>query len=109
MQRHSPSLRLWNFSNSVGISHFELEGDALNVINRIKDKAEDLSIIGHIIMGIRNQLKEFQSAKISHASRKLNAAAHEAARLALTDSGRLVWFSDFPLVVINAVHSDLNQ
>lgn len=57
-------LKAVQFARDFGISHFVIEGDAVNVINKFNRKEDDLSIIGHIIAGVKIMLPEFPSVQI---------------------------------------------
>lgn len=46
-------LKALEFAKEVDITHFELQGDALNVVNRINNSQIQLFFIGHIINEIR--------------------------------------------------------
>lgn len=52
------------FTRDFGLTHFVLEGDALNVIMKIKEEQIDPSMTGHIIQGIQNLMKQFQAVRI---------------------------------------------
>lgn len=99
-------LKALQFTKYFGITHFQLEGAAQCIVNKIKSTAEDLSMTGHIIQGIRNLTLEFPDARISYVGRKQNVPPHEAAQIVLHSYGRNVWFMNFPANVIKAVKSD---
>ncbi|XP_071907804.1 uncharacterized protein [Coffea arabica] len=42
------------FARDFGISHFLLEGDALNIVQKINSREPDLSLTGNLIHGIRS-------------------------------------------------------
>lgn len=77
MQKLFRFFKALEFAKDFRISHFELEGDALCVINRINSRLKDHSMTGQLIQGLRVLIKDFPSVKISHVERNLNRAAHE--------------------------------
>lgn len=58
-------LKALEFARDFDITHFILEGDALCMVNKINSKLVDLSIIEHIINGIRVLIKNFLILKIT--------------------------------------------
>ncbi|KAL3523051.1 hypothetical protein ACH5RR_015885 [Cinchona calisaya] len=64
------------FAKAFGTSPFILEGDAVNVVNRIDRKKLDLSSSGTVIEGIRKMLSEVIMMKVSYVKRQCNSPAH---------------------------------
>ncbi|XP_027181852.1 uncharacterized protein LOC113780241 [Coffea eugenioides] len=95
------------FARDFGISHFLLEGDALNIVQRINSKEPDLSLLGNLIHGIRSMLLSFDFVKVSHVRRTNNVPAHIMAKFSLSFEGSRVWFVDFPKPVADAALVDL--
>ncbi|XP_071921885.1 uncharacterized protein [Coffea arabica] len=95
------------FARDFGISHFLLEGDALNIVQKINSKEPDLSLIGHLIHGIRTMLHSFDFVKVSHVRRTNNVPAHIISKLSLSFKGRRVWFVNFTMPVTEAAIADL--
>ncbi|XP_071902618.1 uncharacterized protein [Coffea arabica] len=92
------------FARDFGISHFLLEGDALNIVQRINSNEPDLSLIGNLIHGIRAMLHTFD---FSHVRRTNNVPAHIMSKLSLSFEGSRVWFVNFPKSVTEAALVDL--
>ena len=86
---------------------FLLEGDALNIIQRINSNEPDLSLIGNLIHGIRSMLNSFDFVKVSYVRRTNNVLAHIMSKLSLSLKGSRVWFVNFPKIVIDAALDDL--
>ena len=95
------------FARDFGISHFLLEGDALNIVQRINSNEPDLSLIGNLIHGIRAMLHTFDFVKVSHVRRTNNVPAHIMSKLSLSFEGSRVWFVNFPKSVTEAALVDL--
>lgn len=84
-------LRALEFAKDLRITHFELEGDALCVVNRINSTHSDLSMTGHKAAGIKGLIKEFPTLNISHVTRSRNRPLHAASRLALNTKCRIIF------------------
>ena len=95
------------FARDFGITHFLLEGDALNIVARINSNETDLSLIGNLIHGIRSLLAAFDFVKVSCVSRTNNVPAHIVSRMSLSLEGSTVWFLNFPKAVTVAALQDL--
>ncbi|KAL3507666.1 hypothetical protein ACH5RR_033048 [Cinchona calisaya] len=94
------------FAKDFGISHCILEGDAVNVVNRINSKKPDLSVSGSVMEGIRNMLSEFTMVNLTYVKRQCNSTAHLAAQLSLAANGSQ--FVNFPKNVMVVAEADLN-
>lgn len=101
-------LKALEFAKDFELAHFVIEGDALSVTNKIYSGKTDLSMTGHLIEGIRNMMKDFPELKIVHTKGCCNAASHDSAKLALHVKGKHVWFTNFPLNVLQTVKCDVD-
>ncbi|XP_027063127.1 uncharacterized protein [Coffea arabica] len=95
------------FARDFGITHFLLEGDALNIVERINSNEPDLSLIGNIVHGIRSLLATFDFVKVNYVRRTNNVPAHIVSKMSLSLEGSRVWFVDFPKAVTDAALQDL--
>ncbi|XXG59535.1 hypothetical protein AAC387_Pa04g1605 [Persea americana] len=64
------------FAEELGLQHIILKGDSLRVIQALLMISPDLSPVGHLIEEVKDQLRSFLSAKISHTKREANTVAH---------------------------------
>ena len=94
-------------SKDFGISHLILEGDALGIVQRINSTSLDLSVLGNLIRGIRDVLKDFCYIRVSHVRRKNNVPTHLLSHLSLSLEGSHVWFVNFSKEILYAANADL--
>ncbi|KAL3520032.1 hypothetical protein ACH5RR_018181 [Cinchona calisaya] len=88
------------FVKDFGISHFVLEGNAVNMANRFNSKKPDLSVSGTVIEGIRKMRSEFTMVKVAFMLR--------GNVIVLPINGSRVWFVNCPKNVMVAPKADLN-
>ena len=69
---------------NFNITHFLVEGDALNIFQRINSREKNWSLVGNIIYNIRSMLTKFDFVKVSYVRRSNNAPAHIMSKLALS-------------------------
>ncbi|XVE95505.1 hypothetical protein REPUB_Repub02eG0103200 [Reevesia pubescens] len=70
-------------AHELGFTNIVLEGDALGVLNSLKNSKPDLSAIGTIVEEARSFLSLFYNCEVCHVSRWKNQAAHLFAKYAL--------------------------
>ena len=95
------------FARDFGITHFLLERDALNIVERINSDEQDLSLLGNLIHGIRSMLAVFDFVKVSYVRRTNNVPAHIMSKMSMSFEGSRVWFVNFPKIIIDAALEDL--
>lgn len=71
------------FSFAIGISHFILEGDALQVVKLLGEGQDDWSDGGLFIRDARQVMHSFAQWSVSHVKREANATTHILAKQAL--------------------------
>ena len=96
-------LKALQFAKDFDISHLILEGDALGIIQRINSTSLELSVLGNLIRGIRDVLKDF----CSHVRRKNNGSTHLLSHLSLSLEGSHIWFVNFPKEIMYAANADV--
>ena len=69
-------LRALQITMKYRITHFELEGDALSIVQKINNNEPDLPLIGNLIHGIRIMLNEFDIVKESIMLKELTMFKH---------------------------------
>ncbi|CAI9111978.1 OLC1v1012334C1 [Oldenlandia corymbosa var. corymbosa] len=107
---HAECLALFKaveFAKEEDITHCIFEGDAMNVINRVKKHGKDLSYIGHVIDEIKKGCLEFSKVQVYYVNRKGNAVAHVAANVALEISNRCLWYDNFPVNVLEVAVTEI--
>jgi hypothetical protein len=67
-------------SKEMGFHDIILKGDALQIVNVIKVICNIWSSIGHIVDGIKMELRQLRSWRIDHVKRDANQAAHTIAK-----------------------------
>ena len=82
------------------------ESDALAVIQAVNDKAAG-SMYGHLIQGILQVCKSFESCHFKHLSRSFNSVTHELAQYARRTGNRQIWKGVAPPFVLSFLPSDL--
>jgi hypothetical protein len=80
-----------SFSKKVSFFEVIFEGDALNVIKEVNSNPPFLSIVGHLVEGIRNELGFFRTYYFVYVARCLNEAAHILAKTAITNVVDDIW------------------
>ncbi|XP_019197196.1 PREDICTED: uncharacterized protein LOC109191080 [Ipomoea nil] len=90
-----------------GITHLQIESDALEIIQSLKQNDEDSSC-DLILLDIKDLLRSIHHVAISYVSRTANVVAHSLAREACSMSVRQEWISVPPSFIVNELYSDLN-
>lgn len=65
-------LRGMEFARDFGVTCFSLQVDAQTVVNKINSKTTDLSVAGHLIVGIREMIQNFPDVQVQYVKRKFN-------------------------------------
>lgn len=88
------TMEAFRLALDTGFQHVLLEGDALMIVQAIKNPNTNLSSVGHILEGIKSLCGSFASCFILHVRREGNGVAHRLAKDAyLVDSHR-IWMED---------------
>lgn len=80
----------------MGLTKIILEGDTLNVVNKINGANENLDKAGMIILDVKNSLTRFESWQVKHVNKSSNKAAHCLAKDALSKDDACVELEEFP-------------
>lgn len=70
-------LQAVSFGEDLGFLNIIVEGDALRVLEKLKEAKKDRSVIGNIIEAIKKKRSEFFTIEFCHISRKTNVVAHK--------------------------------
>nr|GMD23989.1 uncharacterized protein LOC109191080 [Ipomoea batatas] len=90
-----------------GYSQVEVETDALQIIQSLKQSVDDSSF-DLILLDVKDLLLSFTDVAISHVSRTANRVAHSLAREACSMSVRQEWTSVPPSFIVDDLYFDLN-
>jgi ribonuclease HI len=80
----------------LGFSRIHLEGDALEVVQALKQTGSCWSRYGQIIEDTRSQLNGISGWCVSHTRREANEAAHILAKAAISQSLDCIWRGSYP-------------
>ncbi|KAI3448534.1 hypothetical protein Pfo_005199 [Paulownia fortunei] len=80
---------------SMGWRTVIIEGDCLEVIQKLQVEVEDLSSIGHIIHNVRNKRKMLADCHFAYVRRFGNRVVHQVARNAVLNEIGTSQFSFF--------------
>ncbi|XVF24499.1 hypothetical protein REPUB_Repub13aG0133400 [Reevesia pubescens] len=97
------------FAAEIGCRNIILEGDALQIINRLNNTDEDTSYIGHLILEGKTRLGQLGNNTAIHARKEANLVAHLLAKSALVSKTALYWIDDVPDFLLSAVDKDCNH
>jgi ribonuclease HI len=84
------------FAQERGVQQLILEGDAKQIIDAIRAKDGNDSMIGHLIDDVRQSLRGISRWQVNHVLREANRVAHELAKLALKKENDNVWVEECP-------------
>ena len=71
-----------DFANDLALTGYSLEMDCLEVVNRVNNTDEDLSVIGHLVETIRQNIKNPCCLGLSYSRRCSNVPTHSLAKFA---------------------------
>ncbi|KAK8644290.1 hypothetical protein V6N13_123601 [Hibiscus sabdariffa] len=92
-----------SFSKELGFINVEIEGEALTVINKVKNIKKDHSEAWVIISNIHSLKYDFDSIVFKHINRQGNKATHVLAKEGRRFSNPRIWIEDAPLAVMNVI------
>ncbi|KAF5465218.1 hypothetical protein F2P56_015245 [Juglans regia] len=87
-----PQSLLWK----LGFQRIILEGDALNVVDGIKNGAQGWDNSSMLISDARSLLNQLQQWTIAHIQRRFNSVAHTLARSALSIADSMFDIEEVP-------------
>ena len=90
-----------------GYGNLIFEGDALLVVNAVKNKCDGGSPMFHIFSDINRMCLSFESLSFSHVKRAGNCVAHLLARWECAGNTEFVWFESFPQSISTLAELDL--
>ncbi|KAK8488616.1 hypothetical protein V6N12_047070 [Hibiscus sabdariffa] len=93
-------------ARDLGFRKVIIEGDALNVINKLNNHVEDRPDIGAIVKNIQDVRKQFQNISFVHVSRRCNRVAHTLVKDYGTSTTQMVWIEEVPIYVEEAAEDD---
>ena len=97
------ALMALHLCKDMGFTQIQLEGDALRVIEAVRDTAESRSRIGNLVADIQAALQEFTHWQIDYVRRTNNSAAHSLAQLAVHNGTVYTWRDEVPECIRNVV------
>ncbi|XVF33074.1 hypothetical protein REPUB_Repub17cG0136900 [Reevesia pubescens] len=71
------------FAGEMRFNSIIMEGDALKVVNSLRQEDSDFSYIGNLIQEGKIRLRNFQAVAVSHVRRNANEAGDSPAKHAL--------------------------
>ncbi|XP_062167043.1 uncharacterized protein LOC133873342 [Alnus glutinosa] len=98
--------RAMKFGRDMGYEAIELEGDASEIVEAIRNSAKTANRFGGIIRETRQILESFGSWRISLVRREGNRVAHLLAKFAVANQSHYVWFNVCPSFLVNVVTAD---
>jgi hypothetical protein len=97
------ALRVVNFSRELGFYKIILEGDALQIMQALKNESSNWYIYDHLIEETRGVLQNMQKWKVHHVKRNLNGAAHQLAKVALSMRDAHVCLEETPHCIYDII------
>lgn len=89
-------LKAVEFSHSLGLRRIILEGDALEIVSKLKHDENWLGSYGNILLEEKQLLCTCIDWKVQHVHRQGNRVAHQLAKLALQLQQETIWTNNFP-------------
>ncbi|KAK6118987.1 hypothetical protein DH2020_047273 [Rehmannia glutinosa] len=90
-----------NLARSIQCSNLLVEADCIQLVNGIASDQKDYSYLGKIVEDIRAGQEFFNSAPLSHISRKANTLAHSLARHAFSMPCNSQYLGPLPPDLVN--------
>jgi hypothetical protein len=87
----------------LGLHSIFLEGDASEVVSALNREEEGFSRMGSIIAEAREVLREFSEWKVASVRRGCNNAAHQLAKLAVSQNLSQFWMYSYPSCISQIV------
>lgn len=87
----------------LGLHSIFLEGDASTVVAALKREEEEFNRFGSIIVETREALKFFPGWEVGFVRRSCNNAAHQLARLAVSQELNQIWMDSYPSCIPETV------
>ncbi|XVF85301.1 hypothetical protein PTKIN_Ptkin17bG0106600 [Pterospermum kingtungense] len=91
----------------MGFQDIILEGDALEVVNRLCSKEDDFFDVGNIVEEGRVLTGLFNSCCIQHISRDGNKVAHRLAKLGVNCHKESIWVEEYPSEIHEIIFADI--
>jgi hypothetical protein len=91
------------FGRTLGLYSIFLEGDTSEVVSALNREEEEFSRMGSIIAEARKILKEFPVWKVGSVRRGCNNAAHQLAKLAVSQNLSHIWMDSYPSCISEIV------
>jgi hypothetical protein len=88
---------------SLGLHSIFLEGDASVVVSALNREEQEFSRLGSIIVATRKILREFLVWKVGSVRRSCNNAAHQLARLVVSQVLNQTWMDSYPSCISEIV------
>jgi hypothetical protein len=95
--------KLAEFCSRRGFRKIEVEGDALEVIQALRNESMCLRSYGHLVEGVKMLLTSAGQWEAKHVRRTGNEAAHLLARFAFTSNLEQSWFLECPTCIQETV------
>ena len=84
------------FAAKYGIHKCQLEGDALNIVDKINLNSQDLSAVENLIEEARFIRRNFQMCQIKYVRREANVVVHVLAKSAINTSEEMYRIEQCP-------------
>jgi len=91
---------------TLGLHSIFLEGDASVVVSALNREEDEFSRLGSIIVATRKILREFPVCKVGSVRRSCNKAAHQLARLAVSQALNQIWMDSYPSCISEIVFAE---
>ena len=90
----------------LDLRRFILEGDALEIVQMLRQEGGCGTIYGQLLNDVKEQLRRWQGWEIQHISRRGNSVAHHLTKLALEQDGNIEWRDGFPSSILDLAFSE---
>ena len=101
-------IKAMDFGMHMGFMRVMMEGDALNIVNRIIRTTPNLSNIGLLVEEARTLMRRFQLCSTQCDRREANIVPHTLAQIALSLDNDLYWVDECPESVMALIANDYN-
>ncbi|XP_048493311.1 uncharacterized protein LOC125493829 [Beta vulgaris subsp. vulgaris] len=91
----------------LGYDHVIFEGDALVVVQAVKNNVDGMAPLFRVFYDIRRFIQNFVAFSFLHVKRAGNVVAHLLARWDCSRNSEIVWLDNFPQSITTLVDIDL--
>ncbi|MBA0634424.1 hypothetical protein Godav_029565 [Gossypium davidsonii] len=96
---------IW-FARELRFQHIQIEGDSLAIIKKLQLDTSDKSVLGSIVVDIKQNMGLFVYVTFHHVSRDENEAAHVLAREGCCSLKEWFWIEEAPELAERAAVAD---